>query len=361
MAGKYDFGIYQKTTGAVVGAAPTAINAATPASGDVTAITTAIGANAGMDKNLNGSYKITVAADGTVTATNSNGKSFTGSIANASSDQTNIQINFGNGSLGTLTFEIDQNGGPNYVDLSVNGSDLYSNINSYVNGQEFDVSGAKTSDLGTTKFYASMGGASDVEVRAGDTSVTFDNGITLKFGKALTSADLAVKTSAAQAPPAGDNLAHADDTTYAGVTHASGSITVSERNNDGIIIQTGANQGDELNINVDRMDTVALGISLSSIGTRTNASHAITDVNNAINMVSTQRAALGALQNRLDHKIANLKVSSENLQAAESRIRDVDMASEMTAFTKNNILSQAATAMLAQANSAPQNVLSLLR
>ena len=67
------------------------------------------------------------------------------------------------------------------------------------------------------------------------------------------------------------------------------------------------------------------------------------------------------MQNRLDHKIANLKVSSENLSAAESRIRDVDMASEMTTFTKNNILSQAATAMLAQANALPQNVLTLLR
>ena len=90
------------------------------------------------------------------------------------------------------------------------------------------------------------------------------------------------------------------------------------------------------------------------------AGDAITKTRDAINKISDQRATLGAMQNRLDHKIANLKTTAENLTASESRIRDVDMAEEMTNFTKNNILSQAATAMLAQANSLPQNVLSLL-
>ena len=81
----------------------------------------------------------------------------------------------------------------------------------------------------------------------------------------------------------------------------------------------------------------------------------------AIRTVSDQRAALGAVQNRLEHKISNLDNTVENVSAAESRIRDVDIAKEMTNFTKNNILSQAATAMLAQANAAPQGVLSLLQ
>ena len=81
----------------------------------------------------------------------------------------------------------------------------------------------------------------------------------------------------------------------------------------------------------------------------------------AINAVSTQRAALGALQNRLEHTINNIGVTTENLIAAESRIRDTDMAKEMMAFTKNNILVQAAQAMLAQANMVPQGVLMLLR
>ena len=82
---------------------------------------------------------------------------------------------------------------------------------------------------------------------------------------------------------------------------------------------------------------------------------------NAINKVSSQRAYLGAIQNRLEYKINNLETSTENLTSAESQIRDVDMAKEMTQFTNANILQQAATAMLAQANSLPQNVLSLIR
>ena len=84
-------------------------------------------------------------------------------------------------------------------------------------------------------------------------------------------------------------------------------------------------------------------------------------IDNAINEVSSQRSALGAVQNRLEHTINNLSVSEENLTAAESRIRDVDMAKEMMEFTKNNILTQAAQSMLAQANMQPQGVLQLLQ
>ena len=94
---------------------------------------------------------------------------------------------------------------------------------------------------------------------------------------------------------------------------------------------------------------------------REDALNAIDSVKAAIRTVSDQRAALGAVQNRLEHKISNLDNTVENVSAAESRIRDVDIAKEMTNFTKNNILSQAATAMLAQANAAPQGVLSLLQ
>jgi len=97
------------------------------------------------------------------------------------------------------------------------------------------------------------------------------------------------------------------------------------------------------------------------ISTQTAASSAITAVQNAIESVSAERSKLGAVQNRLEHTINNLGASSENLTAAESRIRDVDMAKEMMEFTKNNILTQAAQAMLAQANQQPQGVLQLLR
>jgi flagellin len=102
---------------------------------------------------------------------------------------------------------------------------------------------------------------------------------------------------------------------------------------------------------------VMAGINVS---TQRAADKAITVINKAIETVSGERSKLGAIQNRLEHTIANLGTSAENLQAAESRIRDLDMAEEIMAFTKNNILQQAATAMLAQANMAPQSVLQLL-
>ncbi len=104
--------------------------------------------------------------------------------------------------------------------------------------------------------------------------------------------------------------------------------------------------------------TTKAGIDVS---TQANASDAITTIQNAIENVSAERSKLGAYQNRLEHTIANLGTSSENLTSAESRIRDVNMAKEMSTFSKNNILSQAAQAMLAQANQQPQQVLQLLR
>ncbi|EHL19937.1 hypothetical protein HMPREF9628_01110 [Peptoanaerobacter stomatis] len=97
------------------------------------------------------------------------------------------------------------------------------------------------------------------------------------------------------------------------------------------------------------------------VNTQSNASTAITRINDAISKVSKQRSDLGAIQNRMEHTIKNLDNSAENLQAAESRVRDVDMAKEMSEFTKKNILTQASQAMLAQANQLPQQVLQLLR
>ena len=99
----------------------------------------------------------------------------------------------------------------------------------------------------------------------------------------------------------------------------------------------------------------------SDVSSRATAEGSIESINKAIEQVSTERSKLGAMQNRLEHTIKNLDTSAENLQAAESRIRDVDMAKEMMEFTKQNILQQASTAMLAQANQAPQMVLQLLR
>ena len=128
-----------------------------------------------------------------------------------------------------------------------------------------------------------------------------------------------------------------------------------------VTLQVGPSGTQTISVTTVSMGTTGLGISTIDIATQTGANAAIDIIKTAIETVSTQRASLGAAQNRLEHTVSNLGVTTENLTAAESRIRDVDMAKEMMAFTKNNVLSQAAQSMLAQANQQPQSVLQLLR
>ena len=128
--------------------------------------------------------------------------------------------------------------------------------------------------------------------------------------------------------------------------------------------QVGANQGQNITLKIKNMAASALGVSKTDVAekvaTYSQATAAIDTINEAISKVSTERSALGAVQNRLEHTIANADNTAENLQAAESRIRDVDMAKEMVSYSKSNILQQAAQSMLAQANQSTQGVLSLL-
>ena len=142
---------------------------------------------------------------------------------------------------------------------------------------------------------------------------------------------------------------------------AGGSISVTVDVSKALTFHIGANENQNTKITVQSMKAEDLGVASIDLTSQANANSAITTIDNAINTVSAQRAALGAMQNRLEHTINNLGTSSENLSAAESQIRDVDMAEEMSNYTKNNILVQAATAMLAQANQQPQSVLSLLQ
>jgi flagellin len=123
----------------------------------------------------------------------------------------------------------------------------------------------------------------------------------------------------------------------------------------------GANQAQVMKVDINEMSVKSLSLSSVDVSTQQGAETAITVINNAIDKVSAERSKLGAFQNRLEHSINNLGTSSENLTAAESRIRDVDMAKEMMEQTKASILAQAAQAMLAQANQQPQGVLQLLR
>ena len=133
--------------------------------------------------------------------------------------------------------------------------------------------------------------------------------------------------------------------------------------NGGMTLQIGANEGQTMNFGIEDMSAAALGVDGGKvdIASQSGAQKATTTIDAAIKKVSEQRSKLGAVQNRLEHTIANLDTASENTQTSESRIRDTDMAEEMVAYSKNNILLQAGQSMLAQANQSNQGVLSLLQ
>lgn len=124
--------------------------------------------------------------------------------------------------------------------------------------------------------------------------------------------------------------------------------------------QIGANSGQTVTVAFAKADSTTLAVNAADVSTQAGASSALTSIDAAIKTISGDRADLGAVQNRLQHTINSLSVASENSAAAESRIRDTDMAKEMTSFTRSQILQQAGVSMLAQANSAPQSVLKLL-
>jgi flagellin len=138
--------------------------------------------------------------------------------------------------------------------------------------------------------------------------------------------------------------------------------TASDKVSGGLTFQIGANgvEDQRLTVNVEDMSSKALGVDTVSVATQDRANEAISQLDNAIKTVSTQRAKLGAVQNRLEHTVNSLNTANENLSSSESQIRDTDMAAEMIKYTKSNILQQASQSMLAQANQQPQGVLQLL-
>jgi len=166
-------------------------------------------------------------------------------------------------------------------------------------------------------------------------------------GLTLTVADSTGTVKAA----ASNALSSFTETTAATDLHADGSDT----------FQVGANANQTVKLQINDMSSLALGVSGVDVTTQTGANSAITAVNNAIQKVSSQRANLGAVQDRLNDTINNLTTESQNMTAASSQITDVDMAQEMMQYTKENILDQASQAMLAQANQLPQGALQLLK
>ena len=203
----------------------------------------------------------------------------------------------------------------------------------------------------------------------GDGKVT----ITLKKGEAAT-ADVINKAIHDATVAAGDDKAAIEkalkSVTFSGTTKKDGngttiaSATGTVSSKDGsLTLQIGdtADKFNKLKVNVGDMHAKGLGIDTVDISSQTGAANAIQNIKDAINKVSSTRGDLGAIQNRLEHTSNNLSVMTENIQDAESTIRDTDVADEMMAYTKNNILVQSAQAMLAQANQVPQGVLQLLQ
>jgi flagellin len=137
--------------------------------------------------------------------------------------------------------------------------------------------------------------------------------------------------------------------------------TVAAASGSGGNFQIGANSGQTVALTITNSSAAALAVSALNVTTDAGAAAAITALDTAISAVSTTRGNLGAMQNRFESMINNLQVTTENISASESRIRDTDMAQEMVSFTKNQVLNQAGTAMLAQANQIPQSVLKLLQ
>jgi flagellin len=152
-------------------------------------------------------------------------------------------------------------------------------------------------------------------------------------------------------------------TQYNGVTLLDGGINSFGVANGASVLHIGANNSigvDTISVGIDPVTTGALGIETSAITSRVSINEAINSVDDAIKSINAMRSSLGSAMNRLDHAVTNLEVQEANMQSAESVIRDTDFAYEMTQFTRNQILNQSATSMLAQANSVPQSVLTLL-
>jgi flagellin len=148
------------------------------------------------------------------------------------------------------------------------------------------------------------------------------------------------------------------DTEFNGIKILAGSVATAAS---AVTLQVGANGNQTIGFTIATVSTSDLGISGIAVSSQASASAAIASIDAAINTLTTARANVGSIQNRLEQTISRLGVTTDNLSAAESRIRDADMATEMINFTKTQILQQSGTAMLAQANQAPQTILSLLR
>ncbi len=249
-------------------------------------------------------------------------------------------------------------------------SGTYTMANATTDGISFDVSGVATGETLTMTVTENASGTADTITVAGTNSGISQ---TLSLGDNGAADSSATAGTTLDFSALGFKMSFGADILDMGATTSvkdfTGGLTIATTGSSASF-QIGANAGSTMSLSISDMGKTALGTTASNanvtaledvnLSTKTFADN-LEVIDSAIKEVSSQRSSLGAKQNRLEHTINNLTTSSENLTAAESRVRDVDMAKEMMEFTKNNILSQAATSMLAQANQQPQSVLQLLR
>ncbi len=229
-------------------------------------------------------------------------------------------------------------------------------------GNDFTVIAAKAGNDQRSITFATTGTVGVTKAANGNITVGLEAGkeyTASEINKMLSDADAGMTVSFDGKKQSTD--IDGSDTTGSTILTLSGGAGLSSGGGLQLQIGASADDADKITVQIGKMDTASLlGTDTLDMSTPDAANAAITKINAAIEKVSEQRAGLGATQNRLEQTIENLSTTAENMSAAESRIRDVDMAKEMTNFTKFSILSQASQAMLAQANALPQGVLQLL-
>ena len=337
----------------VTQATPTDV-AATPASQVSAAVTAFADADpkevevSYLDKNGNNKTIKVMATD---TETTKTIETTSKAIALALNKESKGAFNVAGATNGKLTFT-DANSGDNgfkITGLKINGSDVTMDAVSPGTDAKIEL---KFDDATGAKF--SVDGKNFQVAKQGDTIADGYIGIYTDNGKIY---------SAAQANSASEQLKKYGISSTVSGTDTLVFTKTDVATKDGLSLQIGdtADDFNQLSVKVKSMSSSSLGISGIDLSTQPGAKSAVKLIKEAINTVSSTRGDLGALQNRLEHTINNLSVTTENMTAAESRIRDVDMAKEMMTYTKNNILVQASQSMLAQANQTPQGVLQLLK
>lgn len=241
-----------------------------------------------------------------------------------------------------------------------NGADMTGKFNMNINGTDFAIETA-----GITAASKGSDVAAALKTAIDNTLDKYNAGVTedLKLDKSNFTVDF-TNDGRISVQNGSDAKVGFNDIKGFGVAKAMGiSNESSNVKGKGLTLQVGDTNKDyqKVTVSIEDMSSKGLGLSNLSVANQDAAGKAIDTIKSAVNKVSTQRGKLGALQNRLDHTLKNLDSTTQNITAAESQIRDVDMAKEMTKYSKNNILVQASQSMLAQANSMPQGVLSLLR